>query len=533
MVHAGATIMANYKLNFTVLLFLKLLTVVFSGDKEDPQTIAKTFNYDRQVVVLLEGDYAPTKAAKYLYRAHKKQTDIVRWNDFGKEFFGLKIDGNVVLIDDRKSLVNVEDWTKTRVYVITHGSTNDQNFGSFTAEKLHDIIFNKLVPLGPPAENIKRISLVGCTESSIGNKEAPPFFNKFKEELLKSGNRKTEISIRSGLVTVDFQGRKLVGKRIAGGNIEWKHSKQERSKWVYKPDKNKVVNEHKELTFPNPPITGLLFATEPVYVENTAGVDINGFIRKRCKIGKQNALDWVKEKSDELFNSKDTEPPKIFERNKDVHMLFNRELKIKETDQIKEIHNMKAFLHELVHYGTNGPLKTGEFQYTYYRIGDWIVRMNLKTFYMHTVGIIDDGSPKVKEFIDWADKNHKQNLEEDHVPMRNKIDKKSYFTDAEKWITGKPDDEIEIRSKKVNLAKAYNAQSIAAVFLSEAIRCFHTHITNMMSLQLARNGYLEVDQFLETHPMARGSTWQLKYEGTKVTGLQMLLVKSKVDDINM
>ena len=74
----------------------------------------------------------------------------------------------------------------------------------------------------------------------------------------------------------------------------------------------------------------------------------------------------------------------------------------------------------------------------------------------------------------------------------------NFFDDVRSWING------ESNNIGLNLENAYNAQCGMAMFLSESIRSFQTHVTNMMSLDLVRHGYLSKEYFYKSHPMGRG-----------------------------
>ena len=85
------------------------------------------------------------------------------------------------------------------------------------------------------------------------------------------------------------------------------------------------------------------------------------------------------------------------------------------------------------------------------------------------------------------------------------------------WLNG------EHKQISLDIQSAYHAQCGTAMFLSESIRSFQNHVINMMSLQMIDKGYMDVDLFFNTHPMAHTGTWQaLDNDGKQFTGLMLL-----------
>ncbi len=82
------------------------------------------------------------------------------------------------------------------------------------------------------------------------------------------------------------------------------------------------------------------------------------------------------------------------------------------------------------------------------------------------------------------------------------------------WINGKNDDTETTPANFIE--HAYNAQCGAAMFMSESIRNFHNHLTNMWVLDMIDGNIMTKEQFFSKHilSMARGGTWL----GNKETG---------------
>lgn len=177
---------------------------------------------------------------------------------------------------------------------------------------------------------------------------------------------------------------------------------------------------------------------------------------------------------------------------------------------MREINSITDLLKELKYYGNKEIEATESFDY--YHFGKWVVSLNKATFYVKLYGIISNDSSK----------ENTKHLDELNRPIpvmykhmktgigHNFIDEVTY------WINGKHD---MVGSSKTS---AYNAQCGMALFLSESIRCFQNHITNMMSLDLFHHGYLDHEFLFNSHPMAHPETWKIK----KI-GLNMLMTSNE------
>ena len=167
-------------------------------------------------------------------------------------------------------------------------------------------------------------------------------------------------------------------------------------------------------------------------------------------------------------------------------------------------------------YGDKGPADHNN--KVFFRFGDWIFSMDEATFYIRVEGIIisstDSSAKKVKieQLL-----SHWYPIPDSYPSMQPNTNN-DFFKDVSHWIRG------DHEAIGLEMENAYNAQCGAAMFFAEAIRSFHVHITNMMSLDLVKHDYLTREYFFSSHPMARTGTWQIQNSktGKKKTGLDML-----------
>ena len=146
----------------------------------------------------------------------------------------------------------------------------------------------------------------------------------------------------------------------------------------------------------------------------------------------------------------------------------------------------------------------------HYRFGSFVVSMSLGNFYLKVDGIItSDFSPDELAEIQnkWPDVDSEgYSLSKDYPQMKEKTSS-DIIDNVKSWINGK-NDEIKTTTKNFE-EQAYNAQCGAAMFLSESIRNFHNHITNMMAIEMIDANIQSKEQFFSTDvlPMARGRSW--------------------------
>lgn len=198
---------------------------------------------------------------------------------------------------------------------------------------------------------------------------------------------------------------------------------------------------------------------------------------------------------------------------------------VRDNVPVRELRRMDHLLKEIHHYGETGP--TAKKSTVYYRFGDWVLGMNTADFYVHVEGIIETSRNKANlyeirnRWRSFYSGDSKLGKMPGHYAAMQPNTGKSFFEDVNNWITGQ-NKNIEINSENV-LESAYHAQCGTAMFLSESIRSFQNHVTNMMGLDLARHGYLTNKFFFDSHPMGRGGTWQVRdSNGFKKTGIEML-----------
>ena len=179
----------------------------------------------------------------------------------------------------------------------------------------------------------------------------------------------------------------------------------------------------------------------------------------------------------------------------------------KETEEIKcktcivrEIRNYQQFVDEIKWLGLKEALGEKEpDQYEYYRFGDWVISLNLKNFYVgdHFIGrLLKDKLPKLKAYSGGMGKPTYQKLRA-AVPNLN-----LYM--VKWWIYGK---NYKVAKKDPIIEEGVLT---LAMFLSESIRNFRTHVINMMAIEMSSDGRhdLTCTDFIKHHPMARGGTWR-------------------------
>lgn len=560
---------------------LALLILLRSGDFGALAAGDDTYNYNQQVIVVLRNDQSTLEAAWYLYGKHPSTSFIVELNNEGLEQVNVKWNEETKLFESVPTEdppgINHDDWKNTRIQVIGHGiidSGEETTIGGFQAKDLAIFLIDHLIH----GRVMGRISILGCTGKrrdagtpytppELGSDDTPPYLKAFVENLKEDGVKDTTVTMRSALVSVDHSGRKLTGERYPLNEqihanpevgIIWTHKDISKS-WIGEIKNGEVKYSKKELggnsEMMPPKYFGILPKDSPLYVSTSEAT--YGLIDS-------DALEWVdKEIAQEIYDSIDPAAGPLAETNLEVAFLDGST----EYKNVRVIESAHDLLRELVYFGNKGVeldkrtgMKKGTGDKVFYRFGDWVVSMEMNRFYMNVEGIIttDDGNKeeeenRVKEVRGMWEKymqkeeaeaiakynEIKQQLPESDPEMIRIRDRKAAFekkilpSDYKNMLLGVGDDFFDnVRSWingdhsniGLNIENAYNAQCGLALFMSESIRCFQTHITNMMGLDLAKHGYLTKEYFIETHPMARGKTWVMRKKGTNIleTGLEML-----------
>lgn len=128
-------------------------------------------------------------------------------------------------------------------------------------------------------------------------------------------------------------------------------------------------------------------------------------------------------------------------------VLFTKKSEVTEIDSLTklqprrtnviEIRSITDLLRELRHFGDKKEHTDG---HQYYRFGDWVVKMNLKTFYVHVEGIILSDEEYLFHTYEYYAKRNLiqqlcvlQGLPPEYNRMQPKIDE-NLFHDVQNWI---------------------------------------------------------------------------------------------------
>ncbi len=364
------------------------------------------FNYDRQVIVVLENDPATLEAAYYLYGKHESTSSIVEWKNGMFEHVDIKLNEETKAFESSPAEyvpeIHDEDWIKSRIQVIGHGiiDSEDTTIGGLKGGELAETLSENL----NHGKNVGRISIIGCTGSNdaqAGGPDAasntPPYLQSFMEKLQALGLTDTTVSMRSALVSVDQNGRKLTGERFLLSEkipqrpevgIVWKH-KDTSNLWLGETENGmakytqKEVGENTEI-MPSK-YFGVLPKDSPLYVKSDSTYEISD----------ADALQWIDERVAQptYDNIKDQGLRHLDEVDATMVPLTSND--DEKTIKLREIGSMQDLLTELVYHGETGPVTGGEI--VHYRFGDWVVSLDPQEFYVKVEGIIKRQSGSSEE----------------------------------------------------------------------------------------------------------------------------------------
>ena len=175
---------------------------------------------------------------------------------------------------------------------------------------------------------------------------------------------------------------------------------------------------------------------------------------------------------------------------------------LKKTLKVREIRNYQQMVDDINWLGLT-PRQAGD-QYEYYRFGDWVISLNLKNFYVgdYFIGRISDHDLS-KDIVDALKARNTEKVTYDYMKSKTMLNGKKFLLDtAKEWIYGKNE-----KVAKRNPAMGEGCLTLA-IFVSESIRNFRTHVINMMAIEMIdTNKGLTTNEFIKYHPMARGGTW--------------------------
>ncbi|XP_065916665.1 uncharacterized protein [Dysidea avara] len=472
--------------------------------------------WSRQVIAVLGNDQEIQKAANFLLnrnkgnsQAVKLDTDIVQLDPLKQTFQRVKWDTETEkFVSDKLRDKLPTNWKDAQIQIVGHGDIYSEKIGNLLpgglAKKKNQLTHNS---------DVGKISIVACSGSGSPTDTAPPYLEAFLKQL---DHPSTPVSIRSALVSVDSQGHILTGELVLDKNgnlngIKWSRNDPSK-KWIGKYDGNKVEITQKLATDEaelESYYYGVLPESAPIYVKTKGNSNAYG-------LNDQESFSWVDKIAKDTYKNINGRGGTLAEHQ--VHILPNKSPMVL---QVREIGGIDDLLKELRYHGENGP-GTNANAKEYYRFGDWVLGMRLDTFYVDVEGIIvtsTDSDGKKEQVNEY--KTEWKKVPAPYGEMRKGIDEAKFIEEVRHWMNG------EHGKIGLNMESAFHAQCGMAMFMAESIRCFHNHFTNMMSLQLIEKGYMNVDLLFNTHPMARGGTWQVEYsegenKGRKKTGLSLL-----------
>ena len=517
---------------------------------------AQTTQYDYQVIVVMDSTQSSQKAAEFLCNKHPGCSSIVAWDQETRTFTNNDPD-NPQPID-----LDITDWKSKRIQVVGHGL--GEEIGGYTGDVLAEILIEKL----SNNENVKRISIVGCASTTAASaaSAAPTFLVKFGEKLKAMGKTETSVTMRSELVLVDQSGRKWTGEKTLLNTgydttknkfddevgVMWSH-KNACKKWIWDAKGGMRTMDPVATNVSPPKYYGILKKGQPLYVMLANG--------RYVEITDDHVLEWILQEGGRMYRkikeSQNNEPQHVRESEYDVTKWDGTKVK---GIKVREIKSLVDLYKELVYYGEKGcgkpkggPLKgsgsSGE--PVYYRYGDLVYLMEEHNFYIKEYGIIgideenDENSkigrlrkayeqflkddvqkieeelPNIKEAFRNQLRGAQETLKSGELPekyhyMRSRMLDGEVVDNIRSWVSG---DNENIKSDSIE--HVITGKFVLASQLSEGIRNFYTSISNVLDLQLAKDGYISAQEMTVSQPMLFGNTWQVKIEGEKVTGLKI------------
>ena len=459
--------------------------------------------YKQQVVLVLGNEAALQEVGSFLYQKHDTSSHVFTWNETLRQLQPVEwnADHNMFELSEMSQELPIGpqkpfSWSETVVKVV---GSNDSlaTLSGFSAEELASLITLRLAD-----GNVGQIDMI--TFSPLGrllDTTTPSVFMTSFMEVLKKYEKYTGVTFQSSVMAVDHSGRGLSGELVMGINhtgIQWRHGTYSYA-W-----KGSFVNGQYRLQLTttsamevklNSPYFGVVPDGENVCL--TDFHQTSDLLPPVYVVTNDGMLDWVDRIAQKTYASIPAgRAPPI---SREVLFLSQE---IKTELPVIEMRNITDFLKELHHYGEYGPSEYNNSE-VYYRFGDWVVSMNEADFRVSVVGVIMDfiNSSTVKK-AQLADILEQWHTIPDCFPAVQSRTGSSFFRAISAWINGSNAD------IQFNMENAFNAQCGTATFLSGSIRCFHTHITNMMSLDMAGYGYLTRQYFFASHPMACEDDWQ-------------------------
>lgn len=454
--------------------------------------------YKQQVVVILDDDVTIQKAGQLLYQKYDTFSHVLKWNQTTEtlELVEWNVDTGTFKAVQRALPIGDQEifsWSDTIIQVLGFGEEQSMTISGFSAKALAALITEDL-----SSGDVGWISII----STPLQPEA--YLNQFMNKLQQLQRFRTTVSLKSSMLSIDHSGSDLIGEMSLGKNrsifVEWDHAIPPNpfigrfnggDYEINVSDCNPMMHQ--------PPSFGILPEATEVHITDYQSLPHP----PTYLITDEIAFEWV-----DIVAQKTYEKTPHGRASSSIHLVqfLSGSQEIHEVPVI-EIESIHDLLKELRHYGAKGPAIVTS--YIYYRFGDWVLSMNEKNFHVNVEGIVvSPTDPTEKTTQVESVLGQWQAVYQSILPNTSS----KFLEDVTHWING---DHSDIGLK---LQSAFNAQCGVTMFLSEPIQSFHVHITNMMSLDLAQQGYLTKEYFFNSHPMALKGIQQI--QGTGLNLLQ-------------
>ena len=504
------------------------------------------------------------ETAKYLFDKNPGVSQVVRWyprdeNDPTRGGrFGL-VEWNPTAGGGRGAFVRKRDSSGDlqsidglphggRIQVVGHGNLNEATdeitFNGMDAFQLSAAL--KFLPYGGTAGAIKRVSLVGCSLGELNSDGSAFLGDGFPEILLRDmRNAVDEVSSRTGIVSVDTNGRKVYGKLRVGGRV-WTRKPGTIKKTVITIDESDNVYRSEEKIHDTETFAGLFpAALSETYKFNRGSLELE-------ETGPVANPEHVKMSNDDLFDVVSSVAKEHFQtvpENPNWNARVEEERLVRVLDQgvprdmrinIREFSSYTELTQEIKWWGRKGfefpsyDKNTNTWtttdstgapfadKYVYYRYGDFVYRVKvqsglqvggsteaIKPFHTTLEGVIVNENPNRRAIKNTGLDLSQYRFGHSYAQLQPQTDD-NFFSDARKWMGG---EHSEIGTTRAN---AINGETTIGMFTSEAIRDYRVHVTNKLSLDL--NAHVQTfdrNVFYEGHPIGRGQTGPARVHGNR------------------
>ena len=547
-------------------------------------------DYDKQVIAVLEDRPDLIEGAEFLYMKHPAASEIVVWRTNEENFYHYDVAAQLV----KGKQVNNEYSGRQRIQVVGHGSMElDEIEGhmhvkmsGFDGTELGRIVSKLIVtPADGQTTEIKTISLIGC-ELAPDHYEAKTsttttrglvytgrqrFLSKAIASLKGHGILPTALTARSHIVGINLSGQKMIGT-MQQDSIKWNSKQAFRSGYksiLSRQEDNRYKLENAKVSFKgrteqgsNPDMnSGIMSHMESLLIHKI-GSDLK--VKKSNRLTSEVAYSLLHDSASQLYNSLNLDDPveteTVIIRKKlggSDDGYWARKVRKITGEPHKFMTELKRQAEQYKDGGWREKTNPDNNDFHYYRYGDWVYKMTKHNLYMKLEGVV------ASEFAPRGYQNQKKRIGKDEIrqelanignvlkneevemepvpdeyhQMRDKTTD-IFMERARHWMYGH-DDHDQLRMpifESDQVAQSYDGQMTLAMFVSESVRNFRNHPTNVMGMDLVEKKFLSQKEFLDESPMTRGGTWQeKKYPNSVVNKRKMVgmepIGKRIIDDI--